>query len=88
MWADSPHTEAVSTYIKTRTEEFELKDADKQAAIREWDSRRRTTAWHAALFGVGGWVVLSVAQAIIGWVVRGFAGIPWGQDRRTEPPEP
>lgn len=32
------------------------------------------------LFAIGGWVALSGAQAAIGWIVRGFMGIPRGHD--------
>src|SRR4029453_5540276 len=39
-----------------------------------------TTQRDAVLFAVGGWFVLSVLQVLIGWIVRGFCGIPWGRD--------
>jgi hypothetical protein len=43
------------------------------------------TISYAVVFGVGGWITLFVLQAGIGWVARGFAGIPRGHDHRPEP---
>jgi hypothetical protein len=39
-----------------------------------------TTARNAFWFAIGGWTVLSVLQAAIGWIVRGFIGVPRGHD--------
>lgn len=35
---------------------------------------------YALLFAIAGWITLSGAQAAIGWIVRGFMGIPRGHD--------
>jgi len=34
----------------------------------------------ALLFAIGGWITLSALQTAIGWIVRGFMGIPFGHD--------
>jgi hypothetical protein len=38
----------------------------------------------ALLFAIGGLTVISVLQIAIGWIVRGFMGIPRGHDHRRE----
>ena len=35
---------------------------------------------HSLLFAIGGWTVLSILQVAIGWIARGFMGIPRGHD--------
>jgi hypothetical protein len=39
---------------------------------------------NAFSFAIGGWIALSVLQALIGWIVRGFVGIPRGYDHAPE----
>jgi hypothetical protein len=34
----------------------------------------------ALQFAIGGWIALSVTQLLIGWIVRGFAALPPGQN--------
>jgi len=55
------------------------------ATVAPMVSQGSTTIRNAVLFGIGGWIVLSVLQALIGWIARGFAGIPRGHDHRPEP---
>jgi len=55
------------------------------AAVSPMVSQGSTTIRNAVLFGIGGWIVLSVLQALIGWIARGFAGIPRGHDHTPEP---
>ena len=38
----------------------------------------------ALLFAIGGLIVVSALQIAIGWIVRGFMGIPRGHDHRPE----
>jgi hypothetical protein len=39
---------------------------------------------HSLLFAIGGWIVLSILQVAIGWIVRGFVGIPRGHDHTLD----
>ena len=83
----------VMNYTNARTRDFALNADDREAASRLWDEQRWQNIRNAFLFAIGGWVILSILQGLIGWIVRGFMGIPWGQDRRPAPtpmrqPEP
>ena len=85
-WGNGPYSDEVQAYINARSAEFALSEVDRQAALNEWRSKRLSAAWYGFLFAVGGWIALSIIQSVIGWIVRGFAGIPMGVDRRPEPP--
>jgi hypothetical protein len=76
----------VTDYTSATAKAFRLSADDQQAARLEFDTDRRKNIRNAFLFAVGGWIVLSVVQALLGWIVRGFMGIPWRQDRRPESP--
>ncbi len=50
-------------------------------------SSTRVDEWWRHLGGtfklvVGGWFVIALTIGVIGWIVRGFCGIPFGQDRK------
>jgi hypothetical protein len=86
MWGNSPYSTEVSTYTKMRAENFVLSDTDRQSALTEWNSQWWRKVRNGVFIAIGGWIGLSILQALIGWIVRGFAGIPWGKDRRPELP--
>lgn len=84
-WGNEKYSSDVLTYTAARSSGFNLGPDDRDAASRLWNQQWWKNLRNAILFGVGGWLVLSVLQALVGWIVRGFLGIPWGQDRRPEP---
>jgi hypothetical protein len=73
-------------YTKTRTKAFVL-PADDLLVAR---AKARSLRYHAVIDGaiyaicssIAVWIILSCVQRMIGWVARGFLGIPRGQDRR------
>jgi hypothetical protein len=71
-------------YTKARAEAFVLSAADQTAARNAYDQQRMENIRTGFYFLVGGWIALTVVQFAIGWIVRGFAGIPLGQDRRPD----
>lgn len=83
-WGNGPYTPDVTAYANARADSFKLSEADRRAAQEEWSSQRTRNIRNGVLFAVGGWVVLSLLQLLVGWIVRGFLGIPWGHDRRPE----
>ena len=50
----------------------------------QWWSEKWENIWEGALTLIGGLTVLWVLSWFIGWIVRGFLGIPMGQDRKPE----
>jgi hypothetical protein len=67
-----------------RKELLVLPKADEEWADTEWWSERLKSMQQGLLFLAGGWVFLWTLTWVIGWIVRGFLGIPMGQDRRVE----
>jgi len=78
------YTSEVMNYTAARGRQFALSADDRSRAAELWDAARWENLRNAGAFLVGGWIVLCLLQLIIGWIVRGFMGIPWGQDRRPE----
>jgi hypothetical protein len=83
-WGNSPYTPDVMAYTDARSESFKLSEDARRTARDEWSVQRSRNIRNGVLFAVGGWVVLSLFQMLVGWIVRGFLGIPWRQDRRPE----
>jgi len=81
-WGNLRYSPEVEAYTKARAESFQLSQADQRAAREEWNRQWWSNSRSTGLFAVGGWVVLSLLQMLVGWIVRGFFGIPWDQDRR------
>ncbi len=79
----------VSSYVARRVAEFEI-DADTAAKIEKELPRIEREAFfkHSkevlliAAYFIGGFWIFSF---IMGWIIRGFAGIPRGQDFRPKP---
>ena len=53
-------------------------------ADEQWWSGKWENIWEGALILITGLTVLWVLSWVIGWIVRGFLGIPMGQDRKPE----
>jgi hypothetical protein len=79
----APYTRQVEAYTDARARLFRLTPADHNAARSAWSAKRQSQIGYATLAAVAGWFVLSALQTLIGWIARGFAGIPLGHDRRA-----
>ena len=60
---------------------FVLSKEDEQAALNDWRNERNRVWRNGFLVAVGSWVTLVIVQFVFGWMLRGFLGIPMGQDR-------
>jgi len=80
-WGNGPYSSEV------QAEAFAVTAVDQQVAREEWERQWWKNIRNGVLIAIGGWIALSLLQVVIGWVVRGFLGIPWGQDRRPETPD-
>ncbi len=80
LLSGEPWSSEVTTYVSARTADIALtpadeKDIDAQRSPLGWAIARDILRWIAVgLFGIA---ILSI---VIGWIVRGFLGIPAGQD--------
>lgn len=88
-WGDTKYSTSVSNYTTWVSEGFRVPKADEDWADDQvWPTRLRK-AKSASLWLVGGLIAFWFSTWVIGWIVRGFAGIPSGQDRRPpKNPEP
>ena len=66
-----------------KNELFVLRKEDEEWADSEWWSERLKSMQQGLVFLAGGWVFMWVLTWVVGWIVRGFLGIPVGQDRRV-----
>lgn len=84
VWGDGPYTEDVTSYTGSYAKTVKLSPATEQRLAGE---ARRTKFKHLAS-GAGvaaiGWGVFWVLASVIGWIVRGFVGIPTGRDSRPK----
>lgn len=87
LWGNSSYSTEVTSYTGRVTRDFRLTQADEEWA----DSRYWPAVWkrikEASQWIFGGWLALWIFTAVVGWIVRGFAGIPTGQDHRPEVPD-
>lgn len=83
VYGDTPYSDGVSSYIKRYESNFSLPETDAKNIDDSW-----ITSWIA-----GKWDVVKVTGIIVGafwlfvylvgWIVRGFAGIPLNKDHRN-----
>jgi hypothetical protein len=67
-----------------KNELFALRKPDEEWADSEWWSKRLKSMQQGLVVLAGGWAFMWVLTWVVGWIVRGFLGIPVGQDRRVE----
>ena len=87
LWGNDRYSSEVMAYSEARAAAFALNDVDQQAAREEWDRQWWKNIRNAILIAIGGLIAISLLQAVIGWIVRGFMDIPWGQDHRPKAPD-
>lgn len=85
-WGGTPYSSDVIQYTKGQTGRFVFSSDDRTYANNEWDKKRRGQFWSAIQYAVGGCLIIFIIQMTIGWIVRGFLGIPLGADHRPEHP--
>ncbi|MFZ2652783.1 MAG: hypothetical protein WA210_22005 [Burkholderiaceae bacterium] len=83
-WMAGPYTSEVKRYARELARDFQIPTSDldeadgrsRQALMKQWKE--------AMLWGFGGLAIGWVLVAGIGWIVRGFMGIPRGKDSHSE----
>ena len=88
VWMAQKYSKEVSNYTQSLSQSFHL-DAVGIKAAEEKRSAARKEQWvdaaKALFFGlIAGWILV----AAIGWIVRGFLGIPHGRDARPSEQPP
>ena len=78
---NSPEVKAYTAQVKKN---FALPQADEKWIDRQWWFKYLKEFGVGALAAIGGLVFLWGFSWAVGWIVRGFAGIPTGMDKRPE----
>jgi len=84
IWGAASYSSEVSDYEQKLEGRFKLPASDEGTLKKEISQRYREN-WVSGLgYLVAGLAIFSGVVWAIGWIVRGFLGIPRGMDRRPE----
>jgi hypothetical protein len=86
LWGHEQYSSEVMGYTQGRAANFTLTGETLKAARQEWRRKRWGIIWTGLEAAVGGLIAITVITAVIGWIVRGFLGIPRGKDSRPDSP--
>ena len=80
----SPYSQEGRDHRFRVAKEFTLPKVDEEWADSRWWVDLKDSIKVGLGFLAGGWALLWTLTWAIGWIVRGFLGIPMGQDRGVE----
>lgn len=84
IWGAANYSSEVSEYERKLESRFKLAASDEEILKKEISKRYREN-WMTGLgYLVAGLAIFAGVVWVIGWIVRGFLGIPRGTDRRPE----
>lgn len=81
-WGAEWYSSEVREYTGRVANAFVLRKSDEEWIDQQWWPRFFSAIKEDVLFASGGLLMLFALSLIIGWVVRGFMGIPSGQDHK------
>lgn len=84
-FGNSQYDAEVKKYMNHVKEMFVLDQEAETWIDGQWWPRRLKYILELTLWCIGGLVFLWGMMWAIGWIVRGFLGIPKGQDKKSEP---
>jgi hypothetical protein len=74
------HSPLVADYTKSAVRSWRLGESDEELVNILYGQQRWKRIKQGTLWLIGGWAVLWLVSAIVGWIVRGFLDIPSGKD--------
>lgn len=83
VWGAPAYSSQVSSYASNTQSRFVLSAADGSWADSQISRRYWSNWFHSIGYLAVGLLIFWAIVWAIGWVVRGFAGVPPGQDHRT-----
>ena len=84
IWGAASYSSEVSDYERKLEGRFKLSASDEETLTKEISQRYREN-WMSGLgYLVVGLAIFAGVVWVVGWIVRGFLGIPLGMDRRPE----
>jgi len=82
LYGNLPFSSEVTSYTRQRARNFQLPQSDLAAFDKQLWSGRLENLKIGVYAAVIGAVALSLFALVMGWIVRGFAGIPMRRDTR------
>jgi hypothetical protein len=84
VWGTSKYSTEAQEYVDNYVQYiFKLSPTDFAEIEEEYSSKKWFEVGHAIGYLLGGLAIFWTLVWTIGWIVRGFMGIPRGQDRRA-----
>lgn len=84
-------SDLAQTYMKGRVETFsvsqEVREEARRDVNRQWWKQWKKNLRDAIIWGFGIIVAIEALSWVVGWIVRGFAGVPTGKDHRVSKEE-
>lgn len=87
-WGDEWHSDKVRRYTEQTANAFVIPKADEESIESEWWAKWRSDIGESTLALFIGLGIFWAVTWAIGWIVRGFLGIPLGQDHRPKDQSP
>lgn len=81
-WGKEGYTTEISTYEGHVKRRFTMTATDEEVSIKEAEKHWRSTFVETMGFLATGLAIFGAVVWAIGWIVRGFMGIPRGQDQK------
>ena len=83
LWGKKKYSSDVELYVNKVSAAFVIPKADEEKLDKQWWSKR-----FRGLGAIFGWMLLNLAILfvfawVVGWIVRGFMGVPQGQDKKS-----
>lgn len=83
-WGATPYSTEISAYEIQVENRFTMSATDEEVSIKEAAKQWRSQFAEAMAYLVVGLLIFGVIVFAIGWIVRGFLGIPFGMDKRPD----
>jgi hypothetical protein len=84
IWGAESYSTEVSNYEDRLRIQFRIPAADTQSLESEYTNSRKKDIIEGITFYIIGLVIFYSFLRSIGWIIRGFLGIPRGMDKRPE----
>ena len=84
IWGAPSYSSEVTAYAKAVESRIRISRDEQAALAREVSRRWWQNAREAVKYLAVGLTLWGICVAVVGWIVRGFLGIPRGMDRRPD----
>lgn len=84
VWGNGKYSTEVSEYTKKRTASFVLPPDAHDEYRKAWWEKKFENAWDGIKTAAIGYICILIFSFSVGWIVRGFLGIPQGRDHRIK----